>query len=121
MPLIVYTARFLIFVARMIARLTQTVWSIIVGFIMKNWSYIVMVVDWVYSNVMRILMIIYRFIAPYIAYVLYIITPMFLLAAIVLIGPELFKFLGTLVSMGITQTPERTFRPTEILVETASS
>jgi hypothetical protein len=102
MPLIVYAARFVIFVARMATRLAKTVWSLIVGYIMRNWSYIVMMTNWVYTNVVRILMTIYRFIEPYIAYAMYILTPVMLVGAIIFIGPELFKFLGTLISMGIT-------------------
>lgn len=121
MPLVVYAARFVIFVARMATRLVKTVWSLIVGFVMRNWSYITFMAKWAYTHVVRILMIIYRFVEPYIAYAMYIATPILLVGAIILIGPELFKFLGTLVSMGITQTPERTFRPTQVLVESASS
>lgn len=120
MPLVITAVRFVIFLARMATRLAITVWNLIVGFVKRNWSYVMKIVQWTITNVEWLLKYIYDFIQPYIAYALYIITPIALIGAILLIGPNLFQFLNNLIILGMTSTPERTFRPTQTLVDSAS-
>ena len=111
-PHIITVARFLIFVFRMAVRLAVTVWNLIVSFVMKNWRYVMSVYNWVVDKVWSLLVFLYNFLEPYIQYILYVATPIFLIFIIIMIGPSLFTFLNTLVALGMTATPERTFRPT---------
>lgn len=111
-PLIIRVVRFVIFMYRMAVRLALTVWNIIVSFVMKNWRYVKAAYNWVVDKVWQLLVFIYNFLEPYIQYTLYIATPIFLIFVIIMIGPSLFTFLNTLVALGMTATPERTFRPT---------
>ena len=118
-PLIIRVVRFVIFMYRMAVRLALTVWNIIVSFVMKNWRYVKAAYNWVVDKVWQLLVFIYNFLEPYIQYTLYIATPIFLIFVIIMIGPSLFTFLNTLVALGMTATPERTFRPTQALVDNA--
>lgn len=120
MPLLMVAVRFVIFIFRMLIRISITVWNLIVSFVKSNWSYILAIFEWVVQHVIELLTFIYKFAEPYITYTLYIVTPIALVGIIVLIGPNLFTFLNTLVSLGMTSTPERTFRPTKALVDAAS-
>lgn len=121
MPLLIKVVRFYIFMVRMIVRSAKTVWDMIVAFIKTNWSKIVWVFNYVVHKVTSILEYIYDFIEPYIAYAMYIITPIAVIAFVGYLGPTIFPVMNTILALGMTASPERTFRPTKMAVDASSN
>lgn len=116
-PLIITVVRFFIFMFRMAVRLSITVYNIIVGLIRKNWRYVTFMYNWVVSKAMDLLRFVYNFLEPYVKYATYIAIPIFLIFIMIRIGGPILRFLNTLVALGMTSTPERTFLPTKTLVQ----
>lgn len=119
--MIVVAVRFFIFLFRMAVRLAVTVWNMIVGFVKRNWSYVVSLAEEAYVYMKEMGDYVYKLSEPYITYAMYIATPIVLIGALLLIGPQLLSLMNSMVIMGITATPERTFRPTVALVDAAAA
>lgn len=116
-PLIINAVRFLVFMFRMAVRLSLTVYNMIVSLVKKNWRYIIFMYNWVVNKAQQLLIFVYNYLEPYVAYIGYIITPILLIFILVQVGSSFFSFLNTIVALGMTSTPERTFRPTEALIQ----
>ena len=110
-------ARFFVFLFRMAAKMSFTVYNFIKAAITKNWGYVVYIYEWALSSIKGILMMIYNFIEPYVSYLMYIIIPIFVMLFMWHLGPPVLTMINNTLAMSMTATPERTFHPVKVAVE----